>query len=172
MVSLFRILLRTLAGHPPKLICRPLVWNEGVNELKQRAGGKRESGAFLLGRTRGPVRVIEQFLFYEDVDPSCFAHGIVEFDGTRLGRVWEICRKSKMMVVADVHVHPGHFGQSPSDRNNPMIAQAGHLAVVVPDYATRCHLPGRIGVYEYLGARRWRDHSVSGAKTFYVGWWP
>ena len=34
-----------------------------------------------------------------------------------------------MTVVADVHVHPGGSGQSLSDREHPMIAVAGHVAV-------------------------------------------
>lgn len=32
-----------------------------------------------------------------------------------------------MMVVADVHTHPGRAFQSESDRTNPMVARAGHI---------------------------------------------
>jgi len=126
----------------------------------------------LLGTATGKVRRIEQFLFYDDVDPTCFAHGIVEFDGSRFGTVWQKCREAKQTVVADVHVHPGHYAQSPSDKYNPMIAEAGHLALILPDFAARARLPGKIGVHEYLGARKWRDHSPRGDRVFHVGWWP
>jgi proteasome lid subunit RPN8/RPN11 len=143
-----------------------------VDELKHRAGGKRESGAFLLGTIKGRVRRIEQFLFYDDVDPTCFAHGIVEFDGSKFGVIWQKCRDDKQTVVADVHVHPGHYGQSASDKHNPMIAEVGHLAVIVPDFAARARLPGKIGVHEYLGARNWCDRSALGDRVFHVGWWP
>lgn len=172
MVSLPRMLLRAATGRPPRLICAPRVWHQGVDELHRRTGGWRESGAFLLGTVYGKTRRIQQFLFYDDIDPTCFARGIVEFDGGKFGLVWQKCREMNMDVVADVHVHPHHFGQSGSDRHNPMMPEAGHLALILPDYAARARMPGKIGVYEYLGARKWRDHSPHGDLLFRVGWWP
>lgn len=172
MASLLRTLLRAATGRPPKLVCASRLWNQGVDELRRRAGGRCESGAFLLGTANGKTRKIQQFLFYDDVDPTCFAHGIVEFDGSKFGTVWQKCREANMTVVADVHVHPGRFGQSGSDRHNPMIAEAGHLALILPDYAARARMPGKIGVYEYLGSRQWQDHSPEGGRIFHVGWWP
>lgn len=166
------MLLRTALGRPPRLVCNPGVWNQGVDELNRRAAGRRESGAFLLGNAKGRTRRIQHFLFYDDIDPDCFANGIVEFDGRRFGLVWTKCRQLTMTVVADVHVHPGHYGQSKTDRHNPIIPELGHLALIIPDYAARHRLPGKIGVYEYLGARQWRDHSAHGARILHVGWWP
>ena len=168
----FPTLVRTALGRPPKVVCSSRVWHEGVDELRRRAAGTRESGAFLLGQANGKSRRIEEFLFYDDVDPNCFARGIVEFDGSKFGIVWEQCRLRKRKVVADVHVHPGHFGQSFSDRHNPMIPEIGHMAVIVPDFAARKRMPGGIGIYEYLGARQWRDHSRKGNQIFHVGWCP
>lgn len=167
-------LLRSALGQPPRLVCNPRTWNDGVDELHRRTGRRRESGAFLLGAQDGRTRRIEQFLFYDDVDPNCFEnpYGIVEFDGRKFGLVWATCRQLKLTVVADVHVHPGHYGQSRSDRENPMIAESGHLAFIIPDYAGRDRLPGKIGVYEYMGARKWRDHSRDGARILHIGWWP
>lgn len=172
MAFSLRILLRAATGNSPKLSCGSRLWNQGVDELRRRAAGKRESGAFLLGSTKGETRKIRQFLFYDDVDPTCFARGIVEFDGSKFGMVWQKCRESNLKVVADVHVHPGRFGQSESDTHNPMIPEVGHLALIVPDFAARARLPGKIGIYEYLGSRQWRDHSLLGDRIFYVGWWP
>jgi proteasome lid subunit RPN8/RPN11 len=172
MVFSLPTLLRAALGRPPKLVCSPRIWNQGVEELKRRAAGRRESGAFLLGNANRRTRRIQHFLYYDDVDPNCFANGIVEFDGSKFGLVWAKCRALKMSVVADVHVHPGHYSQSRTDRQNPMIAELGHFALIVPDYAACNHLPGEVGVYEYLGARQWRDHSAHGARTLYIGWWP
>jgi hypothetical protein len=53
-----------------------------------------------------------------------------------------------------------------------MIAESGHLALILPDYAARARMPGKIGVYEYLGLREWQDHSHLGDRIFHVGWWP
>jgi hypothetical protein len=172
MGSLIRTLARTATGKPPKVVCSSQIWRDGVRELRRRAGGRRESGAFLIGRSRSRTLRIEQFLFYDDVDPTCFRNGIVEFDGRKFGLVWQRCRDAGCTVVADIHVHPGGHGQSQSDRHNPMIAEAGHLAIILPNFAGGSGLPGTIGVYEYLGARRWRDHSREATKLFHVGWWP
>lgn len=172
MASLLRTLLRAAAGQPPRLLCSSRLWNNGVDELRRRAGGRCESGAFLLGTISGKTRKIQRFLFYDDVDPTCFASGIVEFDGSKFGIVWQKCRDANMAVVADVHVHPGRYGQSGSDRQNPMIAESGHLAIILPDYAARARIPGKIGVYEYLGSRKWHDHSLGGDRIFHIGWWP
>jgi len=156
----------TLFRRRPKLVCDTGTWQKGVLELKRRTGGRKESGAFLLGRVISGVRHIEKFVFYDDIDPYCFKNGIVEFDGRKFGLVWSKCRELNLTIVADVHVHPGHFGQSASDRHNPMIAEKGHLALILPYFAARDCLPGRIGVYEYLGMRKWRDHSAKGATVF------
>jgi proteasome lid subunit RPN8/RPN11 len=172
MVSLLRTLLRTATGRPPKLVSHPSVWNQGVDELNRRTGGSRESGAFLLGTMKGGARKIQQFLYYDDIDPSCFSHGIVEFDGRNFGLVWERCRQLNMTVVADIHVHPGGHGQSGSDRHNPMIAEVGHLALILPDYAAGNRSPGGIGIYEYLGSRQWKNHSGRSVGIFHVGLWP
>jgi len=170
MVSSIRTLLRTAIGRPPKLICRRSVWNQGVDELHRRTAGREcESGAFLLGTSKKSTRTIERFLYYDDIDPTCFVHGIVEFDGRKFGLVWDRCRDLNLTVVADVHVHPRGYGQSGSDRRNPMIAEVGHIALILPNYAAGMPLPGGIGVYEYLGDRQWKDHSKSGADIFRVG---
>jgi proteasome lid subunit RPN8/RPN11 len=172
MAFSLQTVLHAARGKPPRLVCAPQVWHRGVDELRRRADGRRESGAFLLGKVEGRVRRIEEFLFYDDIDPTCFARGIVEFDGRKLGAVWQRCRDSGRTVVADVHVHPGHYGQSPSDQRNPIIAEAGHLAVIIPNYARGARLPRQLGIYEYLGSYRWRDLSAAHRIVLYVGWLP
>jgi len=172
MAFLLRTLLRVALGKQPRLLCDSRTWNDGVDELMQRTGRTRESGAFLLGSIEGRIRRIQQFLYYDDIDPTCFQHGIVEFDGGRFGLVWEKCRELNLVVVADVHVHPRGYGQSSSDRQNPMIAESGHLAIILPHFAAQAHMPGGIGIYEYLGSRQWLDHSLLGDRVFHVGWWP
>jgi hypothetical protein len=53
-----------------------------------------------------------------------------------------------------------------------MIAEAGHLALILPDYSGALWLPGGIGIYEYLGSRHWKDHSRDDDRIFHLGWWP
>jgi hypothetical protein len=170
----FSILTLALAalGRPPRLVCATPVWRAGVTELGRRTHGRRESGAFLLGGKRKGTRRIVEFLFYDDIDPRCLRNGIVEIDGRKLGDVWRRCREIGLEVVADVHVHPGGYGQSGSDQANPIMPETGHLALIIPHFAARHTSPGEIGIYEYCGNRKWIDHSRQGRRFFHVGWWP
>ena len=171
MASLIATVARRILGPPPEILCSAGVWCAGVTELRRRAGGRRESGAFLLG-ANGKARQIEEFVFYDDIDPNALRTGIVIIDGRRLGDLWAHCRKTGRVVVADVHVHPGGFGQSASDRANPVIAEVGHMAMILPDFAARATGPRGIGVYEYLGSRQWRNRSFDRPSPLHVGWWP
>lgn len=171
MASLISTLARIVFGPPPELICSREVWQAGVDELRRRTYSYREAGAFLLGR-HGKRRVIEEFVFYDDIDPDALSTGIVEIDGRRLGTLWAHCRSKGLSVVADVHVHPGSHGQSDSDQANPIIAEVGHVAVILPDFAAGATNPGGIGVHQYLGNKRWRDRSRERPNPFHVGWWP
>lgn len=166
-------LARAAFGLPPRLVCASDIWRAGVKELARRTNGAtRESGALLLGRSGARTRRIVEFVFYDDIDPDSLRRGIVELDGRRLGLVWKRCRESKLDVVADIHVHPGGYRQSSSDQANPMIAEPGHLAVILPYFAGRKTHPGGIGIFEYLGGRKWIDHSGAGCRFFHIGWWP
>lgn len=171
MASLIATLARCVFGPPPKVFCDALVWSTGVAELRRRAGGRRESGAFLLG-SKGKARRIEEFIFYDDIDPNALKTGMVEIDGRRLGALWAHCRKTGRSVVADVHIHPGEFQQSESDSANPIMAEVGHIAIILPHFAERATRPGGIGVYEYLGSRQWRDRSYNRPSPIHLGWWP
>ncbi|MBX3565591.1 MAG: hypothetical protein KF730_13560 [Sphingomonas sp.] len=171
MASLISTLARIAFGRPPELVCRRDVWQAGVAELHRRTHGRREAGAFLLGR-HGKRRVIEEFVFYDDVDPASLSTGIVVIDGRRLGALWAHCRATGLKVVADVHVHPGGYGQSESDQANPVIAEIGHIAVILPNFAGGATDPGAIGVHQYLGNKQWRNRSRERPNPFHVGWWP
>ena len=171
MASLIATLVRRILGPRPEILCSSRVWRAGVAELRRRAGGRRESGAFLLGCMSNERR-IEEFVYYDDIDPNALNTGTVRIDGRRLGDLWAHCRKTGRVVVADVHVHPGGFGQSPSDRANPIMAEVGHIAIILPHFAARKTGPRGIGVYEYLGSRQWEDRSFDRPSPLHVGWWP
>lgn len=167
MNSLLNRLSGWLFAKPPSLICDAEVWRSGAAELRRRTlNGRREAGAFLLGTRKGPQRRIEAFAFYDDIDPHALDSGIVHFNGNKFGRVWEICREQSRSVVADVHVHPGRYEQSASDQDEPAIPRAGHIAIIIPHFAQRAVEPSGIGLYEYLGNKRWCTHTASGSKFF------
>ena len=166
MRSFLNRLLGWIAGPPPRLRCERNLWLDGVSELARRTHGRtRESGAYLLGveLSDGAKRILE-FVFYDDIDPLALATGEVTIRQVALPRLWELCRARGYGVVADVHVHPAGYGQSRSDRANPVMPRAGHIAMILPNFAHGAPAPGNIGIYEYRGEGVWTDHSAVGAK--------
>ncbi|MBX3575086.1 MAG: hypothetical protein KF694_22295 [Mesorhizobium sp.] len=132
------------------------LWNRLIRDLRVRGqNSTRESGAFLLGYMEDKARRITDYVLYDDLDPHSLDTGIVRFDGRYFGDLWKLCEKRGLSVVADVHVHPRGEGQSDSDRDHPMISQAGHVALILPDFAQRSMGADRVGIYRYRGAKRW-----------------
>jgi len=155
MISSILTTISRLLSLQPDLAVPSNLWDELIKGLQLRGQNVRESGAFLLGRHKGGGRIVEQIIFYDTLDPSVSAYGYINFDGRNLGRLWEICRNHNQEVVADVHTHPGGAAQSTSDKQHPMISEAGHLAMIIPNFA-RTPVPlGRVGLYRYRGGFSW-----------------
>lgn len=140
-------LVRRFLGY----LCTARAWRAGIAELTRRARGRSESPAFLLGH-KGQVRRIEEFVFYDDIHPNAL----------RTGR----------RFVADIHLHPGELRRSDSDGASPIIAEVGHIAVMIPHSAMRAVRPTLIGVNAYVGPRRRQDHSSDRQSPLHIGWRP
>lgn len=143
--------------HEPHLHVPYALWNALLGELHRRTGEFHESGAFLLGRIAEGGRSVEDIVYYDDLDPHAYRTGVVVMHGASFGPLWQICRTRGLSVVADIHVHPKQAWQSLADRDNPMIAQRGHLALIVPWFARAPIRLEELGFYEYHGAHRWRN---------------
>ncbi|TDW19452.1 hypothetical protein EV650_6061 [Kribbella kalugense] len=103
-----------------------------MRELESRSQHRREAGAFLLGRASG--HDITRIAFYDDLDPTCLTGGIT-FHASGYTKLNQICRDSKVRVIADIHLHPGPgVRQSQTDAAHPMVARAGHLALIAPQF--------------------------------------
>jgi proteasome lid subunit RPN8/RPN11 len=154
-----------------KLSCSSSLWRRGLLELNNRGREKGESGAFLLGFEERHRKHIRRFVFYDDLDIHCLERGFINFDGSEYGKLWELCRVTGLVVVADVHTHPGPARQSMIDQRNPMIAQKGHVGILVPNYAHKIYKARDLGVYEYEGDHRWKEFvGKDAAAYFYIGW--
>lgn len=142
---------------PPKLDCTTAFWTSLVAELHRRGAERTEAGALILGRrlSDGTRRLLEP-IYYDDIDPNALARGFVYLDRRRLGGVWARCRSTGLEVVADVHTHPDLALQSPSDRANPMMPRAGHIALILPHYARSPIALPEVGIYEYVSNSRWQ----------------
>lgn len=144
-------------------------WTEMLAELRRRGDGRRESGAFILADRDRP-RTVRRIVYLDDLDPDCL-NGAISLPGTAYGPLWELCDQERLRVVADVHTHPGNgVQQSPTDRDNPMIATRGHLALIVPRFAVGPVQQHEVGVHEYLGDGRWSSAFRRKARRkIYVG---
>lgn len=145
-----------MANNPNLLISSGL-WHRLLTDLHQRTEECHESGAFMLGNKDGHGRRVEHVVYYDELDPNAYQSGVVVMHAASFGLLWDLCRTRKLSVVADVHVHPEGAWQSYADRDNPMIAQRGHLALIVPDYARPPVHLNTLGFFEYLGGHRWRN---------------
>ena len=151
-----------------EIFCSWFLWQRLCARLRERGrNATRESGAFLLGyRADGRARITD-FVLYDDLDPHALDTGIVRFDGRYFGTLWDICKQRGMSVVADVHVHPGGAGQSSSDRDHPMISRAGHIAFILPDFARPPVPQESVGIYRYLGGKRWHTVPAAARRIFF-----
>jgi hypothetical protein len=133
-----------------------LMWRRLVIELRKRGYGERESGAFLLGECDSGRAT--QFICYDDLDKAALLSGIITVHARGFARLWDICQEQNLRVLADIHTHPSNWtGQSESDRTHPMVAQEGHIAIILPNYA-RGNLRSLrgAGIHEYLGDHKWK----------------
>lgn len=134
-------------------------WAALVKELRRRGQGQRESGAFLLGHVGQVNKQVVRFVCYDDLDPNALKHGVIAFHAQGYSALWELCRRESLEVVADVHTHPtGDVRQSPIDANNPMLAVAGHIGLILPYYGvtSRWSLSG-VGIHVFLGGGKWKS---------------
>jgi hypothetical protein len=137
------------------------LWRRVILDLRRRGGGRRESGAFLLGADGGRRVVTTSYICYDDLDPHAYQGGGIAFHAVGCAALWAHCRERRVEILADVHTHPGSgIGQSDIDQRNPMIPVAGHTAIIVPRFG---HAPWwtlkGVGIYEYLGNFAWHSHT-------------
>lgn len=131
-------------------------WRVALAELRRRGHEQHEAGAFLLASKTGDKRRVVRVVYLDDLDPTCLKGGGIHLDGRAYARLWDICEEENLLVVGDIHTHPGEFvHQSSIDAANPMVARDGHVAVIVPYLATRPVSPHHVGVHRYAGAAGW-----------------
>jgi proteasome lid subunit RPN8/RPN11 len=155
-----------------RLSCPSGYWQRIVTELYRRGRRRHEAGVFLLGIEHAGRREVTGSIFYDELDPQAYASGVCVLHGDAFAKLWAVCRGKGLTVVADVHTHPGPGFQSTSDKNNPMVATPGHIAIIVPNFARWPINSDQLGIYEYRGQHEWIDRSPARApQFFYTGFW-
>lgn len=172
MTFSIRATIRAFVVPEHRLNCPRALWLGLLAELRSRGGGRHETGAFLLGREIDGRLQVDDAVYYDDLDPEAYASGVCVLHGPAFAILWAICRERRLTVVADVHTHPGRAFQSGADRTNPMVARAGHVAIIVPDFAAHPVDQTALGVFEYRGKHQWFDRSLNRAGRYlYSGFW-
>jgi hypothetical protein len=124
------------------------------------------SGAPIIRRCE--CREVLHVVYYDDLDAAAYRAGIVVLHAASFGPLWELCRARGLSVVADIHVHPREAWQSEADRQNPMIARSGHLALLVPWFARPPVGLETLGIFQYRGDHKWRDLGGSDIARHFV----
>lgn len=161
----------TAKVHPAQLAMTRRTWRRLIRELALRGHGTREAGAFLLARAGDAQRHVAAVAYYDDLDPKSLTGGIT-FSREGFARLDEVCRERYLAVVCDVHTHPTSWvAQSETDRTNPMVRMAGHVAVIVPNYALGRIQPHDTGVHIYEGSHRWTSRYGTDASALLALTW-
>jgi len=167
-----KAIIRALVAPKCRLICTARLWHQILAELERRGEQSHESGVFLLGVERDGRREVLSAIYYDELDPDAYSSGVCVLHGSAFAKLWALCRQRNLTVVADVHTHPVEAFQSSSDKANPMVAQVGHIAIIIPNLARQPVHPRHLRIYEYCGQHEWTDRSP--ARTpgyFYCGIW-
>lgn len=172
MLSYIRKSIRAFAAPQHELAIGRLVWRDLIRDLAARGDGERESGAFLLGHKDGQRREAFDYLLYDDLEPGCLDGGFVQMSSIGFRRLGAEARARGLEVVADIHTHPGRAFFSDTDRENPMVPNVGHLAIVVPNFARGNPDPLKCAFFRFAGGYNWDELPTTGRDTkLYVGFW-
>ena len=145
---------------PDPLLTFPrTLWSNCMAELRLRGRGFHESGCFVLGTREGERRRAACCIYYDELDPDAYASGVCVLGGNSFPKLWDTCRTSNLTVIADIHTHGGAACQSEADRRNPMLARPGHLALIVPRFASSPVWRLKLGFYCYEGDHQWTNLS-------------
>lgn len=136
----------------------PGVWTALMEDMRERGQGRRESGAFLLAGAAAEKHVITSWLPYDELAPESLAYAYVRLEPEAFTRLWAYCADKQVKVVADIHTHPKGPGQSPSDKKHPMVAFAGHVALIAPWFAQRSPTPHDVSLNVYQGGGKWLNY--------------
>jgi len=85
------------------------------------------------------------------------SQGGVRIPTEKMATIADEVRKRDLLIVAQVHSHPGRFGHSTVDEVKAVSCRRGFVSIVVPDFGQQRNLDlTQCLVYEYLTSGEWR----------------
>lgn len=142
----------------PEFIIPRRVFKKTFEELRQW-GKKRYEGLVLwIGQLEGSRSIVQDILV---PDAEFWGGGVRLQQGDLLKLVRELADRN-LILLAQLHTHPGNFGHSFGDERSAISYRLGYVSIVVPNYARKEHADlRRCHVYLYEGNLRWRKLSAS-----------
>ena len=72
-------------------------------------------------------------------------------------KLTQLLASNGMILIAQVHNHPGSLPHSLGDEENPTSHEVGYLSIVVPDMGLQGMDLQRCFIYEYQSHLQWRE---------------
>ncbi len=127
-----------------------------------RGEGRRpcEGLVYWAGWYEGSICIVTTAL----IPRSISRWGGVRVPTEEMIRIGETLRRLDLLIVAQIHTHPGDHGHSGGDDVNAVSSAPGFLSIVVPNFDQSVSLPlERCYFHRYLEGGRWVEITGHGA---------
>ncbi|MCI0724484.1 MAG: hypothetical protein L0338_36800 [Acidobacteria bacterium] len=150
-----------LIRQPEKYFVGDKVIQETYQHLKQEGMNDREGLVYWAGWYLDGVCVVTSAL----VPRGKSRYGGVQVPTDEMIRAANLLRKLDLLLVAQIHTHPGDHGHSPGDDVSAVSSLPGFLSIVVPNFARKASLDlEECYFHRYLGKGRWQELSGEESK--------
>ncbi len=170
MTFSIKAIIRGFAAPDHAVSCRPRLWRHIVGEIERRGAHLTEAGAFLVGHERNGRRVIEDAIYYDQLDPKAYSSGACILHGDSFGKLWAMCAERSRACWLMCIRTPASAFRAMKTGPTRWWARAGHLAFILPDFGRWPVNRHRFGIYEYRGDHEW-NRSPPDRRTQLLLYW-
>jgi len=131
------------------------LFEASIKVLRKR-GCRKQEGLVLWAGASSP-NAEEAYVISYIIPRRGHWGGGVRLDTRVLLKLSEELEKRDLLLLAQVHTHPGNFGHSLGDEKRAISYRIGYISIVVPNFAlsdtgdlSTCY------VYEYMGNWKWK----------------
>lgn len=143
------------------------LFKNSVRVLRRRGQRKQEGLVLWAGATTQNAE--EAYLVSYIVPKRGHWDGGVRLDSQFLLKLSEELEKRDLLLLAQVHTHPGDFGHSLGDEKRAVSYRVGFISIVVPCFAVKnIQNLSECYIYEYEGNWKWRLLRGSDASSRFV----
>ena len=140
-------------GHIDRYYLPNIIFYNTMKELRKHGKRRREGLVLWAG---GISSKDEAYVMTQLIPKRGNWGGGVKLDSETLINMYDQLARRDLVLLAQVHTHPGDFGHSWGDEKYAVDYRIGFISIVVPDFAQRdfndfsdCY------VYEYCGKWNW-----------------